>query len=403
MIIKKNNKIAILGMYCLLEFGYIKLLLDFVIVDFLQYSILIFVILGWLADFIAAGKLKMNMIFGAGILFTLFFLGSRIYTPSVYYANLKVFYYMISIFYFMLSIFCFKKIYRFRFYEFIELLVKCNTLVICALVLVYFQDIYISIYSGNRLGNTDMNPIWMARFFIETVFYYYILKTHRQQKPNWIYLVLMIIVLYLCGSKGPIVGGVIAFLYYNYLFLDITKIKTYKKIFFLMLVILLTGILYIRFGHLDFIQSRFSLDRMFSDADGYRMDRYKYAIEMIIKNPIIGYGIGSWAVYYTGIDSIDYPHNIFLEIWFELGIIPLVLVVFIVIYVLKNIKKYDEKTKTIASLFVLQLTTAMFSGSLTDGNRGIYIYIGALCVLKYRPIIELKEKINENNNCIHKL
>lgn len=53
----------------------------------------------------------------------------------------------------------------------------------------------------------------------------------------------------------------------------------------------------------------------------------KFSIEKINQHPIFGYGIGSFGLEYNGIDEKDYPHNFFLEVWFELGFIPLVIII----------------------------------------------------------------------------
>ena len=53
----------------------------------------------------------------------------------------------------------------------------------------------------------------------------------------------------------------------------------------------------------------------------------KFSIDKINQQPIWGYGVGSFGFEYNHIDEKDYPHNLFLEVWFELGIIPLFLII----------------------------------------------------------------------------
>lgn len=59
-----------------------------------------------------------------------------------------------------------------------------------------------------------------------------------------------------------------------------------------------------------------------------RLEEYRYAVTKIFDGPLpftVGYGFGSFNLLKYGTDSRGYPHNVFLEIWFELGIIGVIL------------------------------------------------------------------------------
>ncbi len=61
-----------------------------------------------------------------------------------------------------------------------------------------------------------------------------------------------------------------------------------------------------------------------------RILMWKFTINKIFENLstiLFGYGIGSFGVMYLGQDIRAYPHNIFLEAWFELGFVAFVLFV----------------------------------------------------------------------------
>ncbi|WP_165380311.1 O-antigen ligase family protein [Candidatus Finniella inopinata] len=65
-------------------------------------------------------------------------------------------------------------------------------------------------------------------------------------------------------------------------------------------------------------------------ADGSAMERlefYQSAIKAFVANPVVGLGFGGWPVYH-GLSDISYhPHNIFLEIMAETGMVGLLLFV----------------------------------------------------------------------------
>ena len=56
-----------------------------------------------------------------------------------------------------------------------------------------------------------------------------------------------------------------------------------------------------------------------------RFEYFSFAIEGIFDSVfsiLFGHGIGSFGYLFNGIDEKDFPHNIFLEAWFEMGILP---------------------------------------------------------------------------------
>ncbi|NLP19879.1 MAG: hypothetical protein GX378_03830, partial [Bacteroidales bacterium] len=59
-----------------------------------------------------------------------------------------------------------------------------------------------------------------------------------------------------------------------------------------------------------------------------RIDQLKFSMDLIKNNKfesIYGFGVGSFGILYLQKDFRAYPHNIFLEIWVELGLIGLIL------------------------------------------------------------------------------
>ena len=98
-----------------------------------------------------------------------------------------------------------------------------------------------------------------------------------------------------------------------------------------------------------------------------RFKYLKFSLKKISENPknfILGYGLGSLSYEYRKIDERMYPHNMFLEILFELGLIGLIL---ILAFFYTNINIFKNIYLDLAFLSTLILFThAMKSSSFID-------------------------------------
>jgi O-antigen ligase len=116
-----------------------------------------------------------------------------------------------------------------------------------------------------------------------------------------------------------------------------------------------------------------------------RLSFYETALKAIPDAPVLGRGIGSWSVLYFGRDERDYPHNIFLEVAVEQGLLGLGLLCLFFTWVGQSILWLWKQTKsqyTVLGVMILFcLGVAMFSGDLDD-NRLLWFWIGmtmAIC------------------------
>jgi O-antigen ligase len=90
----------------------------------------------------------------------------------------------------------------------------------------------------------------------------------------------------------------------------------------------------------------------------------RFAIDKINQKPFLGYGIGSFGFEYNNIDELDYPHNIFLEVWFELGIVPIILFLLLFYLIYQQIR-IGESAWSLALYFYF-LLNLLKSSSLVD-------------------------------------
>ncbi|CDQ17937.1 O-antigen ligase family protein [Halobacillus karajensis] len=126
-----------------------------------------------------------------------------------------------------------------------------------------------------------------------------------------------------------------------------------------------------------------------------RVERFQEAFSMWGDNPIFGHGIGSFPLFYNGMDIRDYPHNIFLEVLAELGIIGfLVLIVLFAISFFSVLKYKDSVIQlTVLSGILFTLLNAMVSGDIND-NRILFTFLAIGCML---PVIKRKQSSEVTN------
>ncbi len=187
-----------------------------------------------------------------------------------------------------------------------------------------------------------------------------------------ILLVINLIALVANGSRGPIIFGVLTLCIY-YIFVKRRfkhKLMLIKSMVIFSLIISLTG-LFIPNLLLRTV-GRFS--KIYQAFEGIqtmgisRLTHIEKALTNIDLAPVFGYGLGSYGVVAFGIDDVKlYPHNIFLEIWFELGFVGLALfLVFIAaLYIvgINRIRRESEDSKPKKYLILFALLCFYFLGN----------------------------------------
>lgn len=265
-----------------------------------------------------------------------------------------------------------------------------NTILLFSYFFVNIGTIVLDLQNGFRLGDSGGNPIWISRVCGDTMLCIF-LRNRRMRKKGYTFLFIFIgIINLLTISKGPIIAMVVALLYYyEKSDIGIQKKFIHNGIFIIFLFALWYAVY--SFGDAS-LQYKLSMGVAIADSPGSRMDRYVYTVKMIKNNLMLGKGLGSWPMLYWGqyYDTLDfsisefafgYPHNIFLEIIFESGIISFLPYVLSICYFFKMVGKNITLNNELQVVFVANLMYAMFSGSVTDGNRGLYCIFALCCGL----------------------
>ncbi|MDI3479938.1 MAG: hypothetical protein PWQ14_1084 [Rikenellaceae bacterium] len=322
------------------------------------------------------GKIKLNGFDIMFLLFTIVIVIGVFYTPDIYsglYKILKFILLSISIIY--ITRILIKEqvqiIYIYNFYNIFSVITS-----------VYFIIYY---YITNKIGRAsflDTTSVAFGYFLgFDFIILLHMLLQKRKGFVKYWYAISLFFISYallLNATKGVFISILIA------LILFIPKYKVKYKTLLLFSVIFFIISMYFLFQNLDVLvkipifQRFMYITRDLSTLE--RINLYKYALNEFIRHPVLGIGTNG---------LITYPHNIFLEIGAENGIIGLLLFLLLVFYVIKLIKKYNYNNKLIKQLMIYSLIGNMFSFSYVI-NKYLYFSLGLFFADLY-----LKNKIPE--------
>lgn len=184
------------------------------------------------------------------------------------------------------------------------------------------------------------------------------------------------LLLILSTSRGPLLIAVfVFFIFVIYNLITRKKIKKKSSFFkntillFCFLIVLLSVFMVYSEKLSDvFDKTEQRLSLIFSDDKGQsindRINKIDTALNMIESMPILGGGMASFPIYAGGIDVRIFPHNIFLELYCESGVVPLILFFIFISMVL--VKLFKEKNSIGIAVFLYGMLNAMKSSGFED-------------------------------------
>ncbi|UCH96086.1 MAG: O-antigen ligase family protein [Candidatus Aminicenantes bacterium] len=113
-----------------------------------------------------------------------------------------------------------------------------------------------------------------------------------------------------------------------------------------------------------------------------RLSLIYFSLDKIFENAVnflFGLGIGSFGILYDGVDERNYPHNVILEIWFELGILGVAMFALLLFIYFKKVRF----NLNFVLIFGYLLLNGLKSYSLADS----LIMYGILSVLVLSSIL----------------
>jgi O-antigen ligase len=198
------------------------------------------------------------------------------------------------------------------------------------------------------------------------------------------------------GGRGPVISMLLAMMVLSALSLLYAENKTICRMlkniacFIIALCILyLLMELILRTNKQSALLERISYDYLQSDESILlRIKYYKSAWKCFLEHCFTGIGFGGWP-YYQGLgDMYHHPHNIFLEILCETGLIgfTLFLALLFSIFAKLNVQKLISSpfVKIFSCAFLFCFMNALKSGDLND-NIAIFCYLGIMAGVLESP------------------
>ena len=332
------------------------------------------------------------------LIFTIILLVSILYTPTFKYGAFKAFSFLVfnwSLFFLpIISITQEKELWRF-----ISFLTLLGTIVAAFTIL----NIILGIISGDiifsyRASFLEVNVIlfstWMASICVFLIAAFPIIKKKLLKIAAIVSLVLMLTAMLIANSRGPM----FSFILVSLLIMGVRWNKNNRKkiiVALLAIIVVLTIIIAILPEQLtnryfDLIQQDQSTKAVANYTVNSRLSFWERSLELgteNISNFLFGVGIGGFSREYLHVEYLRiYPHNIFLEVFCELGFFATAFLIWFFFSILMDsVKLYimdlsNEQKYLLFSFMAVTLFTllaAQLSGDLND-NRRIWLFLGII-------------------------
>lgn len=228
----------------------------------------------------------------------------------------------------------------------------------------------------------------------------------------FILIVFATILMFITGSKGPILAIIAAYIIYYLVTNFNLKLLIVCSMLTLISGFILTTINIEQTVYEFFPQDlhRFIKGRFFDQSeDGSVGSRLRF-INMTFSEfsnksffyMLFGNGVGDFGyVAYDGLDIREYPHNIFLEILHEVGILGFGLFTFLIYYIFQLNRQYRNQVGELKWLLILFYF--FFFRSLTTGDlqANFAVFVHLLLLLKYEDLM-IQTTINKDSLLLQK-
>ena len=340
-------------------------------------------------------KIILKYFFTSIVLFLVFFIWmiiTIIYSTSNEYLFNKIFLFSTNIVAFLIPLLLFSKIE-------IKSLLNKFVLISTPLGIWFIAFILPKMYFNEIYNNASQAYLTVSLFSGMNILILLLLKVKlfKNSYINLLFIILNIAVLILSGGRGGLVLAFLVLTIFGFFKLKL-KLKQLKLILKSISLIILFGFiignLIRQTEYVELFERSIRRLELLTEFNGInsggnsvevRVGMLNFSYDKIVHSPtslLFGYGIGSFWYEYTGIDGRGYPHNLVLEILFELGLIGLLIFIifsgvtlkhfkytalsWIVFYLLLNSLKSS-------SLVDLRILFFMFSLALIEGSNNFLL------------------------------
>jgi len=209
-----------------------------------------------------------------------------------------------------------------------------------------------------------------------------------------------------CGSRGPLVAMVMAVLLFEFLLWRRRPGRLIRSVVgSLLLAAFILGLLFLSVLFLNPHGRWTSIESL---EASFRLVLFRRAWHLFLSKPLLGHGLGSYPDL-AGLINVEgnllrypYPHNIFLEILSEGGLLAFSTVLLFILWVcVRGIKWYlrgdgysSVHSAFLCALFAHYLLSAQMSGDLYD-SRGIW-FVGGVIVAQSLRVLRLGTNMVQN-------
>lgn len=304
---------------------------------------------------------------------------TSLYTPSSsYYFDklIRIFLLLVLLVY---PIYIFKKRYLFKIFQDQVTFFGVVTLLILYYIYVtsggslapYFN--LLSLIAANKLpSGTIVPPDYLV---LGTLFGVCFFMNYSRNSLFFILLkVAIVIMLVLLGGRGPILF-LILLIVGDYLWRskDQFSIKRQTQLVVVLIAIPMLSSVFLSWKGSQRIVDRFSrvTTGKGNQSMGERQKHYSEAFHLIQSDGVLGIGIGGYGIKTINQDIRSYPHNVFLEIFVELGIVGITLLLILLLFFAYNFgfpvySKNHLLFSNFVLVFIFLFFNAMKSSSLID-------------------------------------
>jgi O-antigen ligase len=218
---------------------------------------------------------------------------------------------------------------------------------------------------------------------------------HSRGRPtSWIYLgvfLALCFVLAIGGGRGALLSAALPLLIPIALSVRLTprRIRVFRAMLSVIVLLLLAAGGLALFATTTGRLATFDRLERLTEEGNPRTELYEEWTKVWPQAPLLGHGTGSWPILRGRPDQTSYPHNLFLELLVENGVVGLVLFLVVVGVALWPVSlarmRRDSQALCALMLFLGALANAMTSGDL-PGNRAMFMMLGVLALFAVRPL-----------------
>ena len=253
--------------------------------------------------------------------------------------------------------------------------------------------------SSDRLSVLGGGPIVFARWMNIGLIILFFIKQSSINKKSILLMLFFLVLSLAAGSRGPVFS--LAFTFSVYFFLNFQKVFL-RVLFFSCLIASIAFFSGINTSILGIGKT----ERLVTKDNRSKNARMVFASRSfdLMSHYPLGVGLGNWQVYANKIKPThllkhQYPHNLVLEIFTELGIISGILFLILLLKILfYNYKKMylnkNNEHSFYPLLFYLQLyliSNSFFSGSLNDSR--LLFLVMAMSLIEIPLILKAKNNV----------